>query len=186
MSSPAFSDSFKPEKVEVLYGPWNRVSYNTIQGGKGMIVSLSSAGALVLGALLFFFYRFRSSESRKKLEEMKSTNENEVGTLNRGDENEGYLSLYGISQFPEEDPISLSILADSHVIESIMPDEVSSSSSISTANQNAEVSGLFFDKEGNDLDQTPFSQTRIHPHKDATDDIEAQTPSSKTKIARAA
>jgi hypothetical protein len=228
MSSPAFSDSFKPEKVEGLYGPWNRVSYNTVQGGKGMVVSLSSAGALVLGSLLFIFYRSRSSESRKKLEEMKSTNENEneSGTLDqqpRGDENEGNLSLHDISQVPEAVPLSLSILAASRVMESIIPilkkpltpiigelkskkrkieeqfsswsfsstsennpDEESSSSSISTANQNAEVSGLFFDKEGNDLGIAPFSQARLHPHNDATDDIEAQSPSSKAKIAKAA
>jgi len=229
MSSPTFSNFFKPEKVEGLYGPWDRVSYTTVEGGKGMIVSLSSASALGLGALLFFLYRSRS-ESRKKLEDMESKeqdgNGEEIPDQSRGDENEDRLSLRDNSQVPEALALSRPISAESRSIELVLPlvgkpwtpviaalksekrmieevfssfssqsysseseenrDEVlSSSSSLSEGNQNENVSGLFFGKDGNDLGQASIGKSRLYPD-EATNDIEAQTPQTKAKIAKAA
>jgi hypothetical protein len=229
MSSPTFSNFFKPEKVEGLYGPWDRVSYTTVEGGKGMIVSLTSASALGLGALLFFLYRSRS-ESRKKLEDMESKeqdgNGEEIPDQSRGDENGDNLSLRDNSQVPEALALSRPISAESQSIELVLPlvgkpwtpviaalkskkrmieevcssfssqsysseseenrDEVlSSSSTLSEGNQNENASGLIFDKDGNDLGQASFGKSRLYPD-EAAHDIEAQSPQTKVKIAKAA
>lgn len=215
MSSPAFSAFFKPDKVEGLYGRWYRVSYNTVKGGKGMIVSLSSASALGLGSLLFFLFRRRSSESRKKLEEMKSAaqneNENETSNQPRGDMNGDNSSWYDNSQLPEAVPLSQHISAASHYsMESTWPkpltpiiaelkakkrmiekyfssqSEGNNPDEMSVDDQNHYVSGLLFDKQDNDLGQSPFSKSKLYSNDEDSDDIEAQSPQPEAKIARAA
>ena len=220
MSSPAFSAFFEPEKVEGKYGRLQQVSYNTVKGGKGMVVSLSAASSLGLGFLLFILFRRQSSESRKKLEEMKSNkNENETSSQTRGDMNGDNSSWYDISQAPKAATLSSLDSASSHsmeftwpkpltpiiaelkskkrIIEENFSSQTSSSRSsyqyeenhpdeMSVDDQNIYINDLFIDKDGNDLGQVSFNKSHLYPNDEATDNMEAQSPQSKAKIARAA